>query len=180
MGDPEFELEALGHLDSVYRVALWLCGDPVEAQDLTQDTYERALRAQAGFTRTNMRGWLLTILRNRFLNVRRQWTVRGETALEEAGGAATEAIPDVPPALVRRDVEAALARLPEGLRLPLVLADVEDLRMEEIAGALGWPVGTVKSRLWRARRELGTGALDGVKGAGVLHIKAGEVVPATR
>lgn len=151
----DFEIEALSHLDSVYRVALWLCGDPTEAQDLTQDTYERALRARAGFTRTNMRGWLLTILRHHFLNVRKRRDVAGEVPLEEPEMLPIQTIPDLPVGLVRSEIEAALAKLPLDLRLPILLADVEELSMAEIAEALGWPLGTVKSRLWRARSQLG-------------------------
>jgi RNA polymerase sigma-70 factor (ECF subfamily) len=150
----DFEVEALQHLDSVYRVALWFCGNPVEAQDLTQDTYERALRARASFTRTNMRGWLLTILRNHFLNQRRRRSVAGEVELAPDLPAPGLGILDLPPALVRSDIAEALDKLAPELRLPLLMADVEELTTAEMAAALGWPLGTVKSRLWRARQEL--------------------------
>lgn len=155
----EFETEALAHLDSVYRVALWLSGNPAEAQDLTQDTYERALRARHGFVRTNMRAWLLTILRHRFFNLRRRSRIVQEVDLDEAT-TLEEPVPEVPTSVMRQDLEAALAKLPSELRLPLLLADIEELGMAEIADALGWPVGTVKSRLARARRELGAGLRD--------------------
>jgi RNA polymerase sigma-70 factor (ECF subfamily) len=150
----DFETEALSYLDSVYRVARWLCGDPTEASDLTQDTYERAFRARERFIRTNMRAWLLTILRRHFLNTRRRHDIAGETPLEEADAQIAQAIPGLPDGVLRHDVEAALAKLPIELRLPLLLADVEEMSMAEIAEALGWPVGTVKSRLWRARGQL--------------------------
>lgn len=155
--EPEdFDLEVLSHLDSVYRVALWLCGDPIEAHDLTQDTYERAFRARATFTRTNVRAWLLTILRHHFFNVRRRRALAAEVAIEEAERVPSGPVPELPSGLVRRDIEAALAELPQELRLPLLMADVEEMSMAEIAEALDWPVGTVKSRLWRARIRLGT------------------------
>ncbi len=150
----DFDAEALAHLDSVYRVAFWLSGSAAEAQDLTQDTYERALRAREKFVRTNMRAWLLTILRRHFLNVRRRERLVDEVALEEAV-AVDESVPEVPITVMRQDLQAALAKLSNELRLPLLLADVEELSMSEIASTLGWPIGTVKSRLWRARRELG-------------------------
>ncbi|MBI4271083.1 MAG: RNA polymerase sigma factor [Candidatus Rokubacteria bacterium] len=153
--DWDFEAEALGHLDSVYRVAVWLCGDPTEAQDLTQDTYERAFRARGGFVRTNMRAWLLTILRHRFLNVRRRHDIAAEVPLPEPETLTASPLPDLPPGLVRGDIERALAKLPLELRVPVLLADVEELGMAEIAEVLGWPLGTVKSRLWRARAQLG-------------------------
>ncbi|MBI1727300.1 MAG: hypothetical protein HYR50_08520 [Candidatus Rokubacteria bacterium] len=78
-------------------MALWLCGDPTEASDLTQDTYERAFRARASLTRTNMRAWLFTILRHRFLNVRRHREVAGEVPLEEPDLVALPSILDLPP-----------------------------------------------------------------------------------
>ncbi|HKW93056.1 MAG TPA: RNA polymerase sigma factor [Methylomirabilota bacterium] len=153
-GAYDFDAEALAHLDSVYRVAFWLSGSPDEAQDLTQDTYERALRGRKGFVRTNMRAWLLTILRHRFLNLRRRDRIVEKVALEDTA-AVDEPVPEVPITVMRQDLQAALAKLSSDLRLPLLLADVEELSMTEIASTLGWPVGTVKSRLWRARRELG-------------------------
>lgn len=151
-----FELEALSHLDSVYRVARWRCGDPAEAQDLVQDTYELAFKARATFTRTNMRAWLLTILKHRFLNLRRRRRIVEEVPLSAAEAVQSEPVPDVPAGVIRRDVEMALAKLAPELRLPLLLADVEELSMTEIAEVLEWPIGTVKSRLWRARREIGS------------------------
>jgi RNA polymerase sigma-70 factor (ECF subfamily) len=154
MDRAEFESEALSHLDSVYRVALWLCGDPTEAQDLAQDTYERAWRARPRFTRTNMRAWLLTILRHHFLNTRRRRSLAGEVPWEEVPVPPADPMPALPPGLVREDIQGALAKLPEDLRLVVVLADVEELPMAEIAAVLDWPVGTVKSRLWRARAHL--------------------------
>ncbi len=150
----DFAAEVLAQLDSVYRVACWLSGSTDEALDLTQDTYERALRGRAGFVRTNMRAWLLTILRHHFLNVRRRERLVEMAPLEETL-AIDEPVAEVPITVMRQDVQAALAKLPSDLRLPLLLADVEELSMTEIASTLGWPVGTVKSRLWRARRELG-------------------------
>lgn len=150
-----FEAEILRHLDSVYRVALWLSGDPTEAHDLTQATYEHALRARPRFVPENPRGWLLTILRHVFLNVRRHQAIVVEVPLEDHEAAMATPIANLPPGLVRADIEAALDKLPGELRLPLLMADVEGLSMAEIAEALGWPVGTVKSRLWRARTRLG-------------------------
>jgi len=155
----DFETEALAHIDSVYRVALWFCGNPAEAQDLTQDTYERALRARHGFVRTNMRAWLLTILRHRFLNVRRRARIVEEVGLDEAT-TLEEPVPEVPTTVMRHDLEAALAKLSAELRLPLLLADIEELSMAEIATTLDWPVGTVKSRLARARRDIGARLRD--------------------
>lgn len=150
----DFEAEALAHLTSVYRVALWFCGNPEQAEDLTQETYVRALAARDRFARTNMRGWLLTILRNLYLNAARRRSLVTEVPLEDSGDFPVEAIRDVPAGLVRRDIEAALNKLPQELRLLVLLVDVEELSMAEIAELLGWPVGTVKSRLWRARTML--------------------------
>lgn len=147
----DFEAEALTHLTSVYRVALWLAGNPATAEDLTQETYARALGARERFARTNMRGWLLTILRNVYRNAARHRALAGEVPLEDPGDFPVEGIRDLPVGLLRRDIEAALDKLPEELRILVLLADVEEFSMAEIADLLGWPVGTVKSRLWRAR-----------------------------
>ncbi|MGH7583375.1 MAG: sigma-70 family RNA polymerase sigma factor, partial [Gemmatimonadales bacterium] len=155
-----FDLEALPHLDTLYRVALRLTGDPAAAEDLVQDTMLRALRAWASFRPgSNARAWLVTILRNQFIN---GWRSRKR----QPTNVDMEAIPE--PAdvndpdpegrffseLVDDEVLQAVDELPEDFRSVLVLSDMEGLPYAEIANALAIPVGTVKSRLFRARRIL--------------------------
>lgn len=166
MDDPQNELpaEALTHLDGLYNLARWLVRDPAEAEDLVQETYLRALRGfhqfQAG---TNLRAWLFQILRNTFFTQYRRRsrepeavapdvldavaTRRGaERSRESPSGAANGTL--------RADLRTALEQLPEEYRAAVLLADVEDFTMSEVAGILGCPVGTVKSRLFRARAIL--------------------------
>jgi RNA polymerase sigma-70 factor (ECF subfamily) len=160
--------EALQHLDALYNLARWLARDPVEAEDLVQETYMRAIRAAHQFQPgTNLRAWLFQILRNHFLTVRtrrsREPELMEPEALEGlgvkggaaagasgAGGRASQPL-DVTQGL---DLTAALDRLPEEFRSVVLLADVDEFRMEEIAQIMECPVGTVKSRLFRARAIL--------------------------
>jgi len=166
MDDPQSQLpaEALSHLDGLYSLARWLVRDPVEAEDLVQETYLRALRGSHQFQLgTNLRAWLFQILRNTFFTQYRQ------------RGREPEAVdPDVLDAMASRlgtergtsphsgvsngtlsvDLTTALERLPEDYRSVVLLADVEDFTMIEVAQIMGCPVGTVKSRLFRARAIL--------------------------
>jgi RNA polymerase sigma-70 factor (ECF subfamily) len=154
-------VEALQHLDALFNLARWLARDPVEAEDLVQETYLRAIRAAHQFhPGINLRAWMFQILRNHFLTVRTRRrrepelmdpeTLEGLSVTGEAGGRAGQPA-DGTQGL---DLAAALDRLPEEFRSVVLLADVEDLRMEEIAQIMGCPIGTVKSRLFRARAIL--------------------------
>jgi RNA polymerase sigma-70 factor (ECF subfamily) len=160
--------EALQHLDALYRLARWLARDPVEAEDLVQETYLRAIRAAHQFQPgTNLRAWLFQILRNHFLTTRSRRTHEpalmdpevleglGATSGSAAGGSGREGrLGGSPDAGRGLDLTAALNRLPEEFRAVVLLADLEELHMEEIAQIMGCPVGTVKSRLFRARALL--------------------------
>lgn len=158
-----FEAHALPHLDTVYRVALRLSGDETAAQDLTQETMLKAFRSWHQFREgTNARAWLLTILRNTFINEYRRTQRMG----------ATVDVDDVESFTVFRDVQEtdpegrffeqiideevlrAIAALPDEFRETLVLSDLEGLSYAEVAEVTGVPVGTVKSRLFRARQAL--------------------------
>ena len=158
-----FEAEALPHLDTVYRVALRLCGNEAQAEDLVQETMLKAFRSWHQYkSGTNVRAWLLTILRHSFINeyrkARRQAAevdvhrVEGFTVFEQV----QEADPEGRffDQLVDDDVLRAIDRLPDEFRETLVLSDVEDLSYAEIAEVTEVPVGTVKSRLFRARQAL--------------------------
>ena len=160
-----FEREALVHLDSMYRVARRLTGDAADADDLVQDALLKAYRGWDTFTPgTNARAWLLTILRNAFINEYRRRSRRPETVpldTAEASAALPETGADDPQArffdrIVDDEVLRAVDALPEAFREAVVLSDIEGLDYRETARVLGVPVGTVKSRLFRGRRLLKT------------------------
>ena len=164
-----FEAVALPHLDTLYRVALRLTGEPAGAEDLVQDTMFRAFRAWERFEPgSNARAWLLTILRNLFINDFRRRRLEPiamdlETvepsdvfqSLEQSdpAGAFFESIIDA-------RVERAVAALPPEFREVIALSDVEGLPYGEISEILSIPVGTVKSRIFRARRLLQRDLVD--------------------
>jgi len=155
-----FADEALPHLDLLYRVALRLTGNPAAAEDLVQDTMLKAIRGWHSFRPgSNARAWLVTILRNQFINGWRK-TSRGPTQvdLDAIPELSDTAVPDPEGAffadLLDDDIVRALADLPDDFRDVVVLSDLEGLPYAEVAEALDIPVGTVKSRLFRARRIL--------------------------
>ena len=132
-------------------------GDRERADDLVQDGLERAIACwQRRRSEGNLRGWLYTILYNRFLSEERRRRCRGmQLQLADAGEAE---LPEVDggqyAALHHRDLLRALQELPQDQRSVLVLTAVEDLSYQEAARALGVPIGTVMSRLSRARERL--------------------------
>jgi RNA polymerase sigma-70 factor (ECF subfamily) len=158
-----FEREALVHLDTLYRVALRLTGNPADADDLVQETMLKAYKAWDQYQQgTNAKGWLLTILRNAFINEYRRrvrhpetvdvdtiepYAVFSEVQDEDPEGAFFDRIVDA-------EVLRAIDELPVSFREAVVLSDVEGLSYQEIARILKVPVGTVKSRLFRGRQAL--------------------------
>ena len=158
-----FDAEALPHLDALYRVALRLTGDPTQAEDLVQDTMLKAYRSWRQYRPgTNAKGWLLTILRNTFINDYRRRKLEPVAMDLEAvePHAIYRAVEDVDPEgtffsqIVDEKVLEAVDALPPEFREVLVLSDIEGMSYAEIAETLEIPVGTVKSRLFRARRLL--------------------------
>jgi RNA polymerase sigma-70 factor (ECF subfamily) len=150
--------DALRHLDALYGFALSLTRNPPDAEDLVQETYVRAYRFAHRFTPgTHLRAWLFQILRNTFLTFYRRET-RELAILDKEGSDAVEEGWDVasPPVPVgaTHDLGRALSELSEEFRSVLLLADLEGFPLGEIAEVLDVPVGTVKSRLFRARRLL--------------------------
>jgi RNA polymerase sigma-70 factor (ECF subfamily) len=162
----EFEEVALVHRERLYRLALGLCRNRLDAEDLVQETLLRAFRCFDQFTPgTHCLAWLATILRNIFLNqVTRQGTVvlvEDEDALERAaansGTGPTAPTPEEE--FLRRTISdkrlaQAVDRLPQRFREVLLLAATEGLSNREIAQRCELPIGTVMSRTFRARRLL--------------------------
>jgi RNA polymerase sigma-70 factor (ECF subfamily) len=172
-----FEREALVHLDSLYRVALRLTGNAAEADDLVQETMLKAYRAWHQFAQgTNAKGWLLTILRHAFINEYRRRTRHPETVDLDSIEPFTvfQEIQDEDPQgtffdrIVDDEVLRAIDALPEQFRETVVLSDVEGMSYEEIARVLEVPVGTVKSRLFRARHLLQAKLYDYAVGMGYI------------
>ena len=150
---------AMPLFDSLYNFAMWLTHNREEAEDLVQETYAKALKGFGSFQPgTNFRAWMFRILRNAFLNSRTglkvTHTVRVEDEMELAEMYVTEQTPES--MLLRRidhdALQHAIEALPLNFREVLILRDVEDLSYQEIADALSIPIGTVMSRLARARR----------------------------
>ena len=172
-----FEREALVHLDTLYRVALRLTGNASDADDLVQETMLKAYRAWDQYEKgTNAKGWLLTILRHAFINEYRRRTRHPETVdldAIEPFSVFDELQDDDPQGtffdrIVDDEVLRAIDELPEQFRETVVLSDVEGLSYEEIARVLEVPVGTVKSRLFRARRMLQAKLYDYAVGMGYI------------
>ena len=173
-----FAEEALTHLDTLYRSALRLTRDPDQAQDLVQEAYLRALRYQHSYqTGTNMKAWLFAIMRNLFWD-RFKGVRKDDVSLDDVGdfvlyeklrdeGARPEA--DVLDRIAATEVVAAVEKLPPLHREVVVLVDVEGFSYKDAAQALGVPIGTVMSRLHRARQQLQKSLYDYAVESGIVR-----------
>ena len=186
MASDEFEVEALRHLDALYRTALRMTRSEADAEDLVQETYIRAFRFRDQFTLgTNMKAWLFRILTNTFINTYRRKTAQPEiTDLEGidefslyrrmADDRAASTSPDPEAELlnsvVDTEVTDALEELPEKFRTT-VLLDVEGFSYKEIAEMLAIPIGTVMSRLHRGRKFLQKRLYDLARERGIAAVR---------
>jgi len=160
----EFEAEALPHLDALYAFASRLTGgDEARSEDLVQATCLRAFERWEQYEPgTDCRAWLMTILRSTFIN--EYHSRRTKPTPVDYDDVAERSVfdgrsPDDPEArfferIVDDRIVEAIDALPDEFRVPLVLSDLQGLKYREISDVLGVPVGTVKSRLHRARRRL--------------------------
>lgn len=153
-----FELLMLPHLGAAFTLARYLLRDTADAEDAVQEAYLQALRHFGGFRGENARAWLLTIVRRACY----AWSDR-ENRHDYAGDPdLVDELPgyadDPEAAAVRGELQKQLARAVDGLPLPfrevVVLREIQELSYQEIATVIGAPVGTVMSRLARARRRL--------------------------
>jgi RNA polymerase sigma-70 factor (ECF subfamily) len=156
-----FEQLALPLFPSLYNQAFWLTSNQAEAEDLVQETFSKALRAFDSFERgTNFKAWIFRILRNTFLTSRTGIAAARTVFLEDHGGALelTDAGPTPEDNVIRLDDQetlyAALEQLQTPLREALLLCEVEGLKYSDIAAILDIPIGTVMSRISRARQTL--------------------------
>ncbi|MGA8212536.1 MAG: sigma-70 family RNA polymerase sigma factor [Candidatus Sulfotelmatobacter sp.] len=156
-----FEQLAMPHFERLYNFACWLTHDRQEAEDLVQETYAKALKGFSSFQPgTNFRAWIYKILRNAFLTSRTGLkatvTVPLDLENEEETLPAAKETPET--ILLQRSdgqlLQQALDQLPVAYREILLLCEVEEMSYQEISAALGIPMGTVMSRLSRARKAL--------------------------
>ncbi len=155
----QFEKQMLPHLDAAYNLARHLARNDHDAEDVVQEAYLRALRYFGAFSGQNTRAWLLAIVRHTTYTRRRRdqlSAITAEFSDEFHSGAAEGQGPEQD--LDRREtaarVQSALDRLPRPFREVLVLRELEDLSYEEISRIVRAPIGTVMSRLSRARARL--------------------------
>ena len=158
-----FELQVLPHLDAAYRFARWLARSSVDADDIVQDAVLRAYRGFDMLRGADVKAWLLTIVRNCHATARKQQRRQATEQLPEEhdpafGHALVATTPTPESASIERDeartLERLMANLPDDYREILVLREIEDMHYREIAAVMNVPIGTVMSRLARARAAL--------------------------
>lgn len=175
----QFEREALPYIDDVYRFALALTGRPVDAEDAVQETFMRAFRSWHTYTPgSECRRWLFTICRN----IVRSRAGAPQVIELDAFEAEAESLASVMQhhGLVKQGIEIvldgalvadvigqAIDSLPEPFRSAVVLVDIEDESYQGAAEALGVPIGTVRSRLFRGRRMLQQQLIQHARDAGL-------------
>ncbi len=160
-----FEQCIMPHMDAAYNLARWLAGNDPDAQDVVQDAFLRAFKFFGGFRGGDSRAWLLRIVRNSFYDwLRHQGRPESTTPLdEEVHHLATDAPPPDAALLEKADkelVQQAIDALPAEYREVLVMRELEGLSYKEIADVAGLPIGTVMSRLARAREHLRHGLTE--------------------
>ena len=154
-----FEEAVMPHLDAAYNLARWLTRNEADAQDMVQEAYLRALRFFDGFRGTDARAWLLTIVRNTcYMWLRRNKWPEFSGDFDEVALSREAEGPDPETEQVLKAqaqlVNEAIEKLPIEFREVVVLRELEELSYKEIGVVLGVPIGTVMSRLARARKRL--------------------------
>ncbi len=152
-----FEAEAMHHINDLYRTAVRLTLNQVDADDLVQETYMQAWKSFAHYELgTNCRAWLYKILFNKYDHHRRKQYTQSKyfQEVDELVFELSAARTPMPEHLTDREVISALDKLPEHYRSVVLLADVHEFDYKEIAQILDVPIGTVMSRLNRARTQL--------------------------
>jgi len=144
------------HIDAAYNLASWLLRDKTDAQDAVQEAYVRALRHFDGLRGDDCRSWLLSIVRNScFDRIQRR---TGDLSFDDRPDSISDESPNPEVSLLNKErtqqLENALQALPPQMREVLVLREFEDMSYKDIASVIGLPVGTVMSRLSRAREGL--------------------------
>lgn len=179
----DFEKEAVPHMDALYNYALRMTGDEDDADDLVQETFLKAFRFFDKFEKgTNCKAWLFRIMKNSFINDYRKSTkepnkvdyedvqnfyenIKSDEV--EAKHYEQDAFSD----LLDDEISNAITELPEDFRTVIILSDIEGFSYEEIADFVDIPVGTVRSRLHRARKMLYAQLYDYAKDKGYVSKK---------
>jgi len=176
----DFEKEAIPHMDSVYNFALRMTGDEDDADDLVQETFLKAFRFFDKFEKgTNCKAWLFRILKNSFINDYRKQTKEPDKVDYEDIQNFYETIKsdeigfnhyenDAFTNLLDDEISKAIKELPEDFRTVIILSDIEGFTYDEIADFVDVPVGTVRSRLHRARKMLYSQLYDYAREKGFL------------
>ena len=162
----EFEKEALPHMNSLHNFALRMTGDIDDANDLVQETFLKAFRFFNKFEKgTNCKAWLFRIMKNSYINEYRKNTKEPDKVdyddiqnfyenIKSSEIREKHYEEDVFSRLMDDDIADSITKLPEDFRTVIILSDIEGFTYEEIADFVDCPVGTVRSRLHRARRML--------------------------
>ncbi|MBU1101585.1 MAG: sigma-70 family RNA polymerase sigma factor [Bacteroidetes bacterium] len=162
----DFEREALPHIDALYNFALRMTGNSDDADDLVQETYLKAFRFFDKFEKgTNCKAWLFRILKNSYINDYRKQTKEPDKVdyddiqnfyenIKVSDIKTQHTEEDAFNKLMEDDISSALSLLPEDFRTVIILSDIEGFTYEEIADFVDCPIGTVRSRLHRARKML--------------------------
>lgn len=166
-----FAAVALPHLDAAFNLARWLTGSRADAEDVVQEAMVRALTYFPSYRGGSGRAWILQIVRNTAYGALKARSGEQVQRFNPDEADAIESIPDLADdpekALILSDdlsrMDALIERLPLELRETLVLRELEELSYREIAQITAAPLGTVMSRLWRARRLLVKAAAEGEK-----------------
>jgi RNA polymerase sigma factor (sigma-70 family) len=164
-----FELTMWPHMRAAYNLARWLVHNDQDAEDIVQESFLKAFKAQASFRGSEAKTWMLALVRNTAMDFRRRNKSGIAVPLGDEGYERKDDSPDPERALVdqsrREQVRQAISHLEPEFREVIVLREIEGLPYKEIASVLGIPMGTVMSRLSRARNqllvELGGTKLDG-------------------
>jgi RNA polymerase sigma-70 factor (ECF subfamily) len=179
-GSPvEFEELVRPHVDALYRTALRMTGEGAAAEDLVQDCFLKAWKNLDRFERgTNFKAWIFTILTNSYINDyrRKSRAPAMVTDFAEAEPAATVEVPHLTAQEVDRlgerlgdRAKKALQKVPDEFRIVFLLSTIEETSYKDIAAMLGIPIGTVMSRLFRARRMLREELADFARQEGILR-----------
>ncbi len=176
----EFNTEAVPHMDILYNYALYMTGNSDDAQDLVQETYMKAFRFWDKYEKgTNIRAWLFRIMKNSYINRYRKETKEPEKVDYEEISNFYNLIRDhqvdkndlqekIFRSLLDDEVARAIETLPEDFRTVIILADIEGMSYDEIAEFIDCPVGTIRSRLHRARKMLKVKLYDYAKKIGYV------------